>query len=61
MAESGRTDKQPSVWFDGINIPFDDEYFDFILCTEVLEHALEPESLMSEYQYVRTKLCRQNA
>lgn len=54
VAESGRTDKQPSVWFDGINIPFDDEYFDFILCTEVLEHALEPESLMSEMMRVLT-------
>lgn len=48
VQESGRDNKNPTVWFDGVSIPFDDDYFDFILCTEVLEHATEPELLMAE-------------
>jgi SAM-dependent methyltransferase len=34
--------------FDGLNIPFADGGFDHILCTEVLEHASEPEALVAE-------------
>src|ERR1700761_2417525 len=28
--------------FDGVHIPFSDNLFDLVLCTEVLEHAEDP-------------------
>jgi SAM-dependent methyltransferase len=34
--------------FDGRSIPFADNSFDNVLCTEVLEHAEEPEILVAE-------------
>ena len=34
--------------FDGLNIPFEDNYFDNLICTEVLEHVLEFQSLVNE-------------
>ena len=34
--------------FDGRHIPFPDDHFHHILCTEVLEHAEDPETLMME-------------
>lgn len=45
-----RTDETKKVdgYFDGLNIPFDNGSFDVILCTEVLEHAIDPEKLVSE-------------
>lgn len=36
------------VIFDGVNIPFADNSWDCVLCSEVLEHALEPERLVDE-------------
>jgi SAM-dependent methyltransferase len=36
------------VDFDGLNIPFADASFDNILCTEVLEHAADPATLVAE-------------
>jgi SAM-dependent methyltransferase len=36
------------VDFDGRTIPFDDASFDFLLCTEVLEHAEDPVALVAE-------------
>ncbi len=38
--------------FDGRIIPFPDDRFDHILCTEVLEHAEEPGVLMAEMHRV---------
>lgn len=38
--------------FDGTNIPFPDDSFDNILCTEVIEHALDPETLVKEMHRV---------
>jgi ubiquinone/menaquinone biosynthesis C-methylase UbiE len=38
--------------FDGTNIPFDDNSFDNILCTEVIEHAMDPEKLVNEMHRV---------
>jgi SAM-dependent methyltransferase len=42
------------VEFDGTTIPFPDNHFDAILCTEVLEHAMAPEALVAEmYRVLR--------
>jgi SAM-dependent methyltransferase len=41
--------------FDGLNIPFDDNSFDSILCTEVLEHASDPVKLFNEIYRVLKK------
>lgn len=40
------------VAFDGTHIPFPDESFDHVLCTEVLEHAADPEALVREMHRV---------
>ncbi len=40
------------VEFDGRTIPFPDDHFDAILCTEVLEHAQQPEALIAEMHRV---------
>ena len=47
---SGRKkeDKFADIYFDGENIPFKDNFFDFIICTEVLEHCSNPSKLISE-------------
>ena len=54
VENSGRKqeEKKADKYFDGINIPFPDETFDFVLCTEVLEHAIEPVSLLIEMKRV---------
>ncbi|MDA7717817.1 class I SAM-dependent methyltransferase [Pseudomonadales bacterium] len=39
-------------YFDGENIPFSDCLFDLVLCSEVLEHVLNPEKLVSEMKRV---------
>ena len=40
------------VEFDGTRIPFPDNHFDAVLCTEVLEHAMAPEALIAEMHRV---------
>lgn len=47
---SGRNNdtKLPDLYYDGENLPFENDSIDFILCTEVLEHCLEPEKIVSE-------------
>ena len=47
---SGRKEEEKlaDLYFDGENIPFEDNYFDFIICTEVLEHCANPSKLLSE-------------
>lgn len=40
------------VEFDGTTIPFPDHHFDAVLCTEVLEHAQQPEALIAEMHRV---------
>lgn len=47
--------KNPSlnfVEFDGETIPFDDESFDFVYATHVLEHVLEPRRFLKELRRV---------
>jgi len=39
-------------FYDGKTIPFEDNYFDTMLCTEVLEHVFNIEELLSEFQRV---------
>lgn len=47
---SGRkeSEKAADLVFDGIHIPAEDESLDAILCTEVLEHAVDPAALVAE-------------
>jgi ubiquinone/menaquinone biosynthesis C-methylase UbiE len=48
----GMTGNDAIKLFDGTNIPFADNSFDNILCTEVIEHALDPETLVKEMHRV---------
>lgn len=34
--------------YDGVNIPFEDNYFDAIYCRQVLEHVREPDAVIAE-------------
>ncbi|MFA6463633.1 MAG: class I SAM-dependent methyltransferase [Candidatus Paceibacterota bacterium] len=40
--------KIPEKFYDGLNIPYNDNSFDFIICTQVLEHAIDPDKLLKE-------------
>jgi len=40
--------KRPDKYFDGVHIPFEDETMDAVLCTEVLEHCVDPGLLAVE-------------
>lgn len=55
VEQSPHKNNQIDIYYDGKTIPFDDNYFDFIICTEVLGHAEEPEKLISEMQRVLKK------
>jgi SAM-dependent methyltransferase len=48
----GMRDHPDIVMFDGVSIPFPNESWDGIICTEVLEHTLEPEALVAEMHRV---------
>lgn len=54
IEDSGRpkTMKNPDYFYDGKNIPFENEKFDFILCTQVLEHVPNPSLLINEMKRV---------
>ncbi len=43
------------TYFNGVDIPFDSEYFDNIICTEVLEHTQNPVRLINEMERVLKK------
>lgn len=45
-------DRKVDRFFDGENIPFQDDEFDLVLCTEVLEHAIAPDKIMMEMRRV---------
>lgn len=56
VPQSGRESdgKRPDFEFDGIFLPFDGASFDGIICTEVLEHATNPDALLGEmYRVLR--------
>ena len=40
--------KKPDLFYDGVSIPFDDDRFDYVICTQVLEHVQNPRSLLTE-------------
>lgn len=40
--------KTVDAFFDGITIPFPEHSFDAVICTQVLEHAQDPEALIAE-------------
>lgn len=40
--------KNADAFFDGEHIPFPDDSFDVVLCTQVLEHSAQPDKLLSE-------------
>lgn len=50
VESSGRKDEEKAVdlFFDGTRIPAADGSVDAILCTEVLEHAVDPQALAAE-------------
>lgn len=47
-AEKFDYDRKDITHFDGKNIPFDDNYFDNMMCTEVLEHVDDYQTLVNE-------------
>lgn len=50
----GRTENLNKIdfFYDGKNIPFEDKYFDGILCTEVLEHVFNIDELLTEFNRI---------
>jgi SAM-dependent methyltransferase len=50
--EFGMAADREIVAFDGLHIPFPDSHFDNIICTEVLEHAEDPDGLIAEMHRV---------
>ena len=53
----GREESQKNVdvFYDGKNLPFNDEKFDAMLCTEVLEHVFNIDELLQEFKRVLKK------
>jgi ubiquinone/menaquinone biosynthesis C-methylase UbiE len=40
------------IFYDGIKIPFENDYFDALLCTEVLTHVIDYSNIISEIHRV---------
>lgn len=47
--------EQIDVFYDGKNIPFEDGYFDSVLCTEVIEHVFNLDEVLKEINRVTRK------
>lgn len=45
-------DSQPDIVADAHHLPFKDAEFDMVLCTEVLEHVHEPQTVIGEIRRV---------
>lgn len=54
VMESGRKshDKTADIFYDGLNFPFSDASYDAVICTQVLEHSVEPDRLLVEIHRV---------
>jgi len=50
--QSREDDNEKFVSFDGINIPFPENFFDLIYCKQVLEHVRYPKELLSDVRRV---------
>jgi SAM-dependent methyltransferase len=50
--EFGMTTRNDLMTFDGRTLPFSNEYFDHIICTEVIEHVEEPKTFVAELRRV---------
>jgi len=44
--------REPDVVADAHTLPFENESFGIILCTEVLEHTLEPQKVINEFERI---------
>lgn len=57
IEDSGHKEEYKKVdrYFDGKNIPFNDNSFDLVICTQVIEHTLEYEYLLKEIYRVLKK------
>lgn len=42
------TEKQPDIQADGAQIPFPSAHFDYVICSELLEHVPHPPSVLEE-------------
>lgn len=42
------TDRPDVTYYDGVTVPFPDATYDGVICIEVLEHAVDPQGLLSE-------------
>jgi SAM-dependent methyltransferase len=54
VEESGRTadEKNADIYFNGLDIPGEDNRYDGTICNEVLEHCVDPVKLLSEMHRV---------
>ncbi len=52
VATSPHIKTEVDVIYDGKNIPFEDNRFDYVLCTEVMEHVPEPAAFLKEIHRV---------
>lgn len=57
MKQTGHSHElsEVDVYYDGKTIPFNDEYFDSIFCSEVIEHVFEVDSVFNEINRVLKK------
>lgn len=54
MEHTGHDHKNSKVdvYYDGKHLPFDDESFDSLFCSEVVEHVFEPDMILPEIRRV---------
>lgn len=54
IEDSGRpiSMKKPDYFYDGKKLPFDDNTYDCVLCTQVLEHVPYPQLILAEISRV---------
>jgi SAM-dependent methyltransferase len=48
VAQTPHETQHVDVFYDGKKIPFPDSVFDYVLCTEVMEHVSEPDDFLKE-------------